>query len=79
MPDPCHDMIYESPDGGQTVYARPFGAEPEQRVMISGHDKHQRQQRQDLWQSIHRDAEQDSALRHMLEQVEVYYRMKSQP
>ena len=31
--------IYESPDGGETVYERPFGGEPSERVMIKQSDK----------------------------------------
>lgn len=28
--------IYESPDGGRTVYARPFGSDPKVKVLIRG-------------------------------------------
>ena len=27
-------MIYESPDGGKTVYERPFGSNPTERVLV---------------------------------------------
>lgn len=30
--------IYESPDGGKTVYARPFGANPEDRFVVPNGD-----------------------------------------
>ena len=29
-------LIYESPDGGKTVYARPFGSTPDTRRLVKG-------------------------------------------
>jgi hypothetical protein len=33
--------IYESPDGGKTVYARPFGSNHTQKVLIRGDNNDQ--------------------------------------
>jgi hypothetical protein len=32
-------FVYESPDGGKTVYARPFGSDPTQKILVRGEDK----------------------------------------
>lgn len=32
-------LVYESPDGGKTVYARPWGTEPSHKILVRGEDK----------------------------------------
>lgn len=74
-------MIYESPDGGHTVYSRQPGSSQRtlchqslsKRAMVESlqHDK--------LWAAIHRAAETDAVLKNMLEQIEIYHRLKNSP
>jgi hypothetical protein len=75
--------IYESPDGGHTVYRRQVGSPPGEREIHSISDEKQNlmsQMKQDkLWGEIRRSAKDDPILQDLLDQVEVYYRLKSQP
>lgn len=75
--------IYESPDGGDTVYRRKFGSDPMDREFHWQSERKKtwdlRQARQNLWHDILGASDQDPALKEMLDRVEIYYRMKSQP
>lgn len=74
-------MIYESPDGGHTVYSRQPGSSqrtlchqsPSKLKLIESlqHNK--------LWAAIHRASETDPVLKNMLEQIEIYHRLKNSP
>ena len=64
--------IYESPDGGKTVYVRKSGNS--HRTLIKGSADLGRQQ---MWDQIHRVSQQDVALQQILEQAEIYYQMKN--
>ena len=66
--------VFESPDGGDTVYEREFGST--ERKLIHKGALHQLQQRSQLWREIFHAARQDAALQEMIEQVEVYYELK---
>jgi len=72
--------VYESPDGGHTVYRRRIGEAHSQRQLHSVSPEkqslHQDLLESKLWGNIRRHAQQDPALKEMLDQVEVYYRMK---
>jgi hypothetical protein len=72
--------VYESPDGGHTVYRRKIGDPHAQRQLHSVSKErqslHQSLQETKLWGDIRRKSDQDPALKDMLEQIEVYYRMK---
>lgn len=75
--------IYESPDGGHTVYRRAFGGAVTERELHSiSHEKrslHEELLETKLWGEIHRAAKKDPVLRDMLDRVVVYHRLKSQP
>lgn len=75
-----HAYIYESPDGGQTVYRRkPLSLERElhyqtpakQREMILTNKRAR-------WRLILEAAETDPALQELLDQAEVYYELKKE-
>lgn len=73
--------IFESPDGGETVYARKPGTI--ERTMVYQSAKARRviqdRQRTELWDNIHRASEDDPVLKDMLDRIEVYYTLKNSP
>ena len=72
--------IYESPDGGETVFRRRIGSDD--REQISGLTPDQvraRMQENQLWHEIRQAADHDAELRDMLNKVKLYYQLKSQP
>ncbi len=83
MSDRQETYIYESPDGGHTVYRRPFGGPVSQRELHSmskeSQIRYQDLQDQKLWGEIRRMAKRDPALQDILDQAIVYYHLKSQP
>ena len=70
--------IFESPDGGETVYRREFGEQ--RRELVQGDPAEVLQESQQLyrWRNILRLAKTDSELKELVERVEVYYRLKYQ-
>jgi hypothetical protein len=72
MPDP--EYIYESPDGGDTVYRRV--PRSNQRELVRQGPIRQKVLRAQLWRKIMLAAESDPDLEHMLEQTEIYYQIK---
>ena len=81
MSDRIETYIYESPDGGDTVYRRRFG--DIQRELHSISDKKRSQidnlKKDKLWGDIHRAAQSDTILQDMLDRVEIYHRLKDSP
>ena len=81
MSDRIETYIYESPDGGDTVYRRRFG--DIQRELHSISDKKRSQidnlRKNKLWEDIHRAAQSDTILQDMLDRVEIYHRLKDSP
>jgi len=81
MSDRQETYIYESPDGGDTVYRRPMGStqrelhsiSKKKRCLISDMKKNK------LWGDIHRAAQSDPVLQDMLDRIEVYHRLKDSP
>lgn len=69
--------IYESPDGGDTIYRRPFGTN--QRELVREGPLRQKMLRSQLWRDIFEAAETDPALKEMIEKVEVYHRLRNSP
>lgn len=73
--------IFESPDGGETVYARKPGTT--ERTMVYQSPKARRAianlQRTKLWDNIHRASDDDPVLKDMLDRIEVYYTLKNSP
>ena len=83
MSDREETYIYESPDGGHTVYRRMIGQTPSEKEIhsISEHKRKWDQQveREMRWAKIVKEADHDPVLRDMLDRVEIYHRLKSQP
>lgn len=67
-------LIYESPDGGQTIYQRELGRQWRRR--ISGTAKQALAGRRLRWAEILLAAEADPELQHMIEQVEIYHALR---
>lgn len=72
------NMIYESPDGGDTVYVR--DSVSGERRLHSISEKKARldteQKENQVWEKICRDAAHDPVLKDMLEQVKVYWTLR---
>jgi len=81
MSDRIETYIYESPDGGDTVYRRRMG--DAQRELHSINDKQRdlldELKKNKLWGDIHRAAQSDPVLQDMLDRIEVYHRLKDSP
>jgi hypothetical protein len=69
--------IYESPDGGDTVYRRMVGSLD--REMIREGPSRKKMLRNQLWRDIFESAESDPILQDMLDRVEIYHRLKDSP
>lgn len=68
--------IFESPDGGETVYRREFGEQHRELIKGDPASKLQEAQRLYQWKNIFEVAKTDTGLQEMIERVEVYYRLK---
>ena len=62
--------IYESPDGGETVYRREIGSKDRELIKVSKAQKYIH------WREIQRAAETDEYLAELLDRAESYYRLK---
>ena len=75
---PNVSYVYESPDGGDTVYAREAGKT--ERVMIGQNTRAkgviEQIQEDKLWGEIRRMATTDPAMSELLDRVKVYYQLK---
>lgn len=67
--------IFESPDGGETVYRRELG-EQHRELIKEPADKLREASRLYKWRHIFRTAEEDLELQELIDRVEVYYRLK---
>ena len=77
MSDRIETYIYESPDGGDTVYRRRPGSV--HREMIQEGPLRKKMLRNQLWQDIVASAESDPVLKDMLDRIEIYHRLKDSP
>ena len=77
MSDREETYIYESPDGGDTVYRRMVGSVD--REMIQEGPLRKKMLRNQLWRDIFTSAESDPVLQDMLDRVEIYHRLKDSP
>ena len=77
MSDRQETYIYESPDGGDTIYRRKFG-EPDRELIRQGPLSRLRERSQ-TWREIFRAAESDPILQEMIERVEIYHSLKDSP
>ena len=62
--------IYESPDGGETVYRRQSGMSDRELIKISDSQKYIH------WREIQIAADTDEYLADLLDRAEAYYRLK---
>lgn len=71
-------VVYETPDGGNTVYARDL--DTGERRLHSVSEKKARldaaQKQDQIWEEIRRGAAYDPELRNMLDQVLIYWNLK---
>lgn len=74
---PNAKIIYESPDGGDTVYARYAGETDRWMVGQSSKAKSviEEQQRNKLWNEIHKAAKTDPVLQQALDRVKIIYEL----
>lgn len=77
MSDRRETYIYESPDGGDTVYRRPFGSQ--QKELVREGPLRKQMLRSQLWREIFLAAEKDPVLQEMLDKIEVYHQLKNSP
>jgi hypothetical protein len=68
--------IFESPDGGETIYRRELGEQ--HRELVQGDPEQVLQESQKLyrWRNILRLSDCDPELKELIDRVEVYYRLK---
>ena len=71
--------IFESPDGGETVYVRKPGGAQRQLHSQSprAYDLHERMMEDKLWGDIRRAAATNVGLQDLLEQAKVLYRLSN--
>ena len=77
MSDRIETYIYESPDGGDTIYRRTMRSVD--RELVREGPLRKLQQRSQLWRKIFQAAESDPVLQDMLDRVEVYHSLKDSP
>lgn len=72
------EYVFESPDGGHTVYRRHVGKLDRELVSIDQETQDRLAQlKQDkIWGEIRRAADADPVLKEMLEQAQIYYELK---
>jgi hypothetical protein len=71
--------VYESPDGGQTVYRRRSGSLDRQLHHINNNilSERERQEKQMLWQQILIASETDTVLKDLVDQTLTIYQLGS--
>ena len=71
--------IFESPDGGETVYVREPGSNQRQLHKESEKKKsvHKQLQESKLWGNIHRAAKTNPGLNELIEQAKVLYHLSN--
>jgi hypothetical protein len=81
MNDPIETYVYESPDGGDTVYRRKTGSVSRELHSTSEKKKDliEELREQSLWGQIYRAAKTDPALQEMLDRIVVYHQLKNSP
>lgn len=70
--------VYESPDGGRTVYRREFGSTQRELFDLSQEARAwmDLRARKELWEHIVTLGSTDPGINEMLKQIEVYYHLK---
>ena len=67
--------IFESPDGGKTVYSRKSGQDISERVCIQEDPEKKDRERWLEWRDILAASKDNQGLADLIEKVEVYYRL----
>ena len=75
---PGATYVYESPDGGETTYAREIGALPESRVMIGQSWLAKEQIEQRMWTNIYKHRNRNTALQHAVEECIIIYKLSEE-
>ena len=75
---PGATYIYESPDGGETTYAREADAPPESRVMIGQSWKAKELIKQRMWNDIYPKRNLNPALTEAVEKCIIIYKLSEE-
>jgi hypothetical protein len=75
---PGATYIYESPDGGETTYAREMGAPPESRVMIGQSWLAKEQIEKRMWNDIYPNRNLNPALTEAVEKCIIIYKLSEE-
>lgn len=72
-----NNKVYESPDGGKTIYERDVGSIERKLIKdnrtVDGRPLHEHLQETKLWGEIHRAAKTNKTLADILEQAKMVY------
>jgi len=79
--DQTEIYVYETPDGGDTIYRRKTGSDSRELHSTSPKKKDliEELQNQKLWGDIHRAAKSDPVLQDMLDRIVIYHQLKNSP
>ena len=75
---PGATYVYESPDGGETTYAREIGAPPESRGMIGQSWQAKELVEQRMWTDIYKHRNRNRALQHAVEECIIIYKLSEE-
>jgi hypothetical protein len=75
---PGATYIYESPDGGDTIYAREANAPIESRVVIGQSWQARELVEQRMWTDIYKHRNQNTALQHAVEECIIIYKLSEE-
>jgi hypothetical protein len=75
---PKNPVIFESPDGGHTVYQREIGSDHRELIIEDSTILTQRERlvEKQLWHNILEASRSDAVLRELLDRALVYYELK---
>ena len=70
-------IVYESPDGGETIYARPFGTTARVLVSMSAKawERVNEKEQTDLWKDMREQAKSNPALQKALDRAILIYEL----
>ena len=75
---PGATYVYESPDGGETTYAREIGAPPESRIMIGQSWLAKQQIEKRMWAEIYPKRNLNPALTEAVEKCIIIYKLSKE-
>lgn len=68
-------VIYESPDGGKTIYSRNIGEDISKRVLIKSNEEQKNFMRWQKWREILQASIDNPSLKDAVEKAEVIYEL----